>query len=194
MILSLNRLISIDFDHQSEKVIDFRQFKLNLMNKVRRGSRKRDASNSITRNLNRNVSLNLKQTRNRRPFSLSNKNKRYHKKGSRLIISKTIENLDKTTTIEEYTDANIPEFTLGPNNFESKELPVKPLSVNRMGFYEECKDEPVVISPIKVFNQNTNKRLFNVRNSKLNPIQNQSDDDSDFYENNDIISLDTAEK
>lgn len=156
-------MLRTDSRNENTKKIDYKQFKLNLMTKVRRGSQKRRDSSNQNRSSNSRIILNSKQNNAKRPFSLTKSkrvipNKIISKSNSlktgpsgvahRLMISKTIEHRDKAM-IEEYTNASIPEFTLGPDNFEPRELPLKPHSVNRMGFYEECKDVSVPISPIK---------------------------------------------
>ena len=96
--------------------------------------------------------------------------------------------------MEEYTDANIPEFTFGPDNFNIRELTIKPLSVNKMGFYKEWNDNSVPISPIKNTKASFSNKLCSFRAEKLEKSEVMSDADSDFYENQDILSLDTEEK
>jgi len=189
--------------------INFRNFKLNISNKSRKSSRKR---NKVFLDWNPNRML-AKVNNNKKQLNLSNM-RRNEVRGAPLMISKTIEHHDQTM-IEEYTNTHIPEFTLGPDEFEPKIEPIKPHSVNRMGFYDEWKAEPIspiekksdnymsnrisdiIAVPLKAHNDKSSKRLCNFRNIKNDPIPaNLSDDgsDSDFYENQDIISLDTAEK
>lgn len=117
-------------------------------------------------------------------------------------VNKTIEYHDQAM-IEEFTDTLIPEFTLGPNEFPPQEI-TKPLSVNKMGFYEECKSIEAVISPIKKTDEQTEfQRLMN-----FNPIAQNNDTDvvfervrqqslekdDDFYNNEDLVSDDHSNK
>ena len=63
------------------------------------------------------------------------------------LISKTIEHYDQIM-IEEYTDIPIPDFNTDlREGFVPKQS--KPLSVNRMGFYEDLPAFETSISPIK---------------------------------------------
>ena len=115
---------------QQPKLIDFSHFKLNIS---RRGSFKRDGSN-MSRGSNKKLTLKKQNGKTWRPFSMSRI--KHNTKNQRLVVSKTIEHHDRT--MDEYTNASIPEFTLGPEGgFEDKELQVKNLSVSRMGFYED---------------------------------------------------------
>ena len=120
------------------------------------------------------------------------------------LICKTIEHHDKTM-IEEFTDTVIPEFTLGPKWFNIEERP-KPLSVNKMGFYEDCKNLEEILSPIKN-TTDTNKSIqiygYGIgkglnKNNEIDTskfletmnscIKSDSKQDDDFYQNCDLLS------
>lgn len=121
------------------------------------------------------------------------------------LVYKTIEHNDKAM-IEEFTDAVIPEFTLGPKCFNIEERP-KPQSVNKMGFYEDWKIIEEAFSPIKNSNE-ISKSIqiygFNIRKSSHNNaamvntsnfletmgsgLKSESKGDEDFYQNCDLLS------
>lgn len=119
------------------------------------------------------------------------------------LVNRTIEYHEKTM-IEEYTDANIPEFTLGPNNFETKEQS-KPLSVNRMGFYEDWEKIEIVMSPIKkcdktskqrkIWNLNAEEEKLVTQKAGIQEFERENECfEEDFYDNKDIISNGTSSK
>lgn len=106
--------------------------------------------------------------------------------------------------MDEFADTAIPEFTLGPKCFEVVGRP-KPLSVNKMGFYEECKNLEAKISPIKkisgpekpVNSGVLNNRKFSNKEKESgvkyfdsfdhNEKLSESEENFDFYENNDLV-------
>ena len=131
--------------------ITYKEFKANMLklkHKKKSLPKRKVSKNSIKlmkleAEGNNGFNLNFKR-RNRSSGMRDKTQKNYH---SNHLVKRTIEYHEKTM-IEEFTDANIPEFTLGADTFTQKERP-KPLSVNRMGFYEECKKLEVAVSPIK---------------------------------------------
>lgn len=136
------------------KKIGFQEFKANfLLNKNKRklvptqSRLSRKLKNSGKDN-KENFSLNVGFKRRNKGMSLQRKHSNnINRSHNAALINKTIEHHDMTM-IEEFTDTLIPEFTLGPTAFDTKSRP-KPLSVNRMGFYEECRNFESQLSPIK---------------------------------------------
>lgn len=108
----------------STNKIAFKEFKANFL---KRKIIPRKLSKKIIKPKGKeNLSLNVNLKRRRNP-----------KLDKNTLANRTIEYYQKTI-IEEFTDTKIPEFTLGPETFEIKRNPTpKPLSVNRMGFYQE---------------------------------------------------------
>jgi hypothetical protein len=108
----------------SNNKIAFKEFKANFLK--RKLVPQKLSKNRIKPKGKENITLNVNLKRRRNPKIDKNN-----------LANRTIEYYQKTI-IEEFTDTKIPEFTLGPENFESKKKPApKPLSVNRMGFYQE---------------------------------------------------------
>jgi hypothetical protein len=135
------------------KKIGFQEFKANfLQSKNKRklipaqSRLSRKLKNTSTDN-KENFSLNVNFKRRNKVMSLPRKHSNSNKAHNGPLINKTIEHHDMTM-IEEFTDTVIPEFTLGPTAFDIRPRP-KPLSVNRMGFYEECSNFESLLSPIK---------------------------------------------
>lgn len=120
------------------------------------------------------------------------------------LVNQTIEYHDQTM-IEEFTDAVIPEFTLGPHEFPPQNRP-KPLSVNKMGFYEECKNLEEKLSPIKKsYESNDSHRLGKIRQRKIEKEEDmifqaanqpifQDEEDNEFYDNQDLFSNESNTK
>ncbi|CAI2387451.1 unnamed protein product [Moneuplotes crassus] len=113
----------------------------------------------------------------------------YH---SNNLANQTIEYHEKTM-IEEYTNASIPEFTLGPTSFSKNERP-KPLSVNRMGFYEDCKDLEAKLSPIKQCQEVVKDNILNLNLEKVRKLpdgslpDNKDSEENGFYDNTGLLS------
>jgi hypothetical protein len=159
----------------STNKIAFKEFKANFL---KRKIIPRKLSKKIIKVKGKeNLSLNVNLKRRRNPKidrnNLANRTIEYHQK----------------TIIEEYTDTKIPEFTLGPETFERKRNPIpKPLSVNRMGFYQEWNGINGIethLSPIKC-EEPAEVRLLNFRQSVDDTIFEKAEDE--FYSNGDLSS------
>lgn len=163
---------------QSNKIVqELRPNRLKLKSKKKLIPKRKTSFKLFKRqNLESKDKLNLSLKLKKRNSSMLTTKGVTNKKN--YLVNRTIEYHEKTM-IEEFTNTNIPEFTLGPNHFDNKPQP-KPLSVNRMGFYEDCKKIERVISPIKK-NENIQKqkKLFNI---KLEEGNNDSVED-EFYDN-----------
>ena len=214
----------------NSKKVKFNEFKANFLKlrqtkKIESLSRKRNnqpkllLNNQNIHNSNRRLMLKVKSIKqvdnNTQKININIKRKAW---GSSLnktndwinysyngqLIYKTIEHNDKAM-MEEFTDAIIPEFTLGPECFKIEERP-KPQSVNKMGFYEDWKIIEEVISPIKN-NADVNKSIqvygFNIRKCSNNAalidtsnfletmgsgVKSDSKADEEFYQNYDLLS------
>ncbi|CAI2385973.1 unnamed protein product [Moneuplotes crassus] len=177
---------------------DFKRKMLKLKNIQKLGSR-RDSSKRLVKlqkiDKNNGNSLRAGQKRlNRSSTMKENSGKNYH---SNHLVNRTIEYHEKTM-IEEYTNTSIPEFTLGPDTF-LKDEPPKPLSVNRMGFYEDCRSLEACISPIKQCSEVVQENILNLNLEEVKKLpeessQKEGSDENEFYDNNGVLSGPSSDK
>lgn len=184
-VLQSNQVAFKDFKSKMLKVKNIKN--LNKLVPKRKSSKRLVKLKKIDTYQGQSGSINLNR------FGRSSSQKRGHQRTTQRnnLANRTIEYHEKTM-IEEYTDANIPEFTLGPDTFVDNERP-KPLSVNRMGFYEDCRTLEAKISPIKKSTEPGHGNSLNLNLEKLKSWPEGSDQkfkesEDEFYDNKDILS------
>jgi hypothetical protein len=176
--------------------VDKENINLNSSLSHQRSSSKKAKMNSSNISLRNSVNSLIKDIE-KQPKRRDTVNKSF----TNALVNNTIEYYDKTM-IEEYTNSEIPEFTLGPKWF-AIEPKQKPLSVNKLGFYKEFRTLESQLSPIKKSQKNLKiASLWNIR-SKNAEVKEQMEKtsrkveislDEEFYDNKDLLSIDTEEK